>query len=548
MASVGSYLSSRMSAEDYNLMCQIAFRLFKKYKVEISDAIKTIFPFLEILRDRGFISDEMYKESKTSWENMSPVQRVVYDILNELEEKFDLSLLEILFSKVMMKNYPDLNVICKGFRDVIQKNLFHQRSVGEESAENRNTQLSIEQGAGENSYPSLSWLFPDLAEFTGTAPPDSRLSECLSEAEDINEMDTSTIRDNNALETQQAIEQRAQEFEPVVTSSEDSVERRNREEPPEGSTSAVKRKPESVNLRKSPISGNRLCKRGPMDLGNKSALQKPKRRRRAGQQPEVLVNFRAEILLVNCGKITGLLIKRKLERGATRKCIRTEDGNWFTPREFEVRGGKDKASNWKTSLTCGGKTLKQLIELGFIHPPPKIRDKNKKKENSDKCKICLDGGKLFRCENCRRFFHGNCHLPPVGTKRNGWNCTFCIIEKSSENQQRYRESEVLEKLMGPEKKSKCEFLLLKVYDHLESNIFPNIPHENYVRKASQYLAKLRKLDIIKKKLIKENYCKVKDFKEAMDKFFQDPRRDKLYLKQEEFMNNFKEVFAIQETN
>ena len=37
--------------------------------------------------------------------------------------------------------------------------------------------------------------------------------------------------------------------------------------------------------------------------------------------------------------------------------------------------------------------------------------------------------------------------------RNGWNCTFCIIEKSSENQQRYRESEVLEKLMGPEKKS-----------------------------------------------------------------------------------------------
>ncbi|XP_045708092.1 nuclear body protein SP140-like protein [Phyllostomus hastatus] len=116
---------------------------------------------------------------------------------------------------------------------------------------------------------------------------------------------------------------------------------------------------------------------GFMDVGNNSASQKPKKKRRSRQQPDAPVNFRAEILRVACGEMRGLLIKRKLERGATRKCIRTEDGNWFTPREFEVRGGLEKASNWKTSLTCGGKSLKKLIKDKHIRPPPITRESKK---------------------------------------------------------------------------------------------------------------------------------------------------------------------------
>ncbi|XP_045708094.1 nuclear body protein SP140-like protein, partial [Phyllostomus hastatus] len=268
----------------------------------------------------------------------------------------------------------------------------------------------------------------------------------------------------------------------------------------------------------------------------------------ARQQLDESVNFRAEILPVTCGEMMGLLIKRKLERGATRKCIRTEDGNWFTPREFEIRGGYEKANNWRNSLTCGGKTLKQLMELGYIHLPPTTRESKKKEENSGKCKICQDGGKLFCCENCQSFFHGDCHLPPVDTKRNGWNCTFCTVETSSQSLQFYTESEVLVKQMDPGRKLKCEFLLLKVYQHLESNIFPNIPRGSYVTKASQYIGKLRALDTIKKKLIMNKYSKVQDFLDAMNKFFQDPRCEKLHLNQEEFMKKFKEVFAIKETN
>ncbi|XP_035880902.1 nuclear body protein SP140-like protein [Phyllostomus discolor] len=101
----------------------------------------------------------------------------------------------------------------------------------------------------------------------------------------------------------------------------------------------------------------------------KASTPAVKRKTGTGQQPGVNVNFEAEILPVTCKENMGLLIKRKLERGATRKCIRIEDGNWFTPGEFEIRGGHEKAKNWRNNLTCGGKTLRLLMEHGFIHPP-----------------------------------------------------------------------------------------------------------------------------------------------------------------------------------
>ncbi|KAK1336722.1 hypothetical protein QTO34_002757, partial [Cnephaeus nilssonii] len=249
------------------------------------------------------------------------------------------------------------------------------------------------------------------------------------------------------------------------------------------------------------------------------------------------VNFNAEILPVTCGEMMGMLIKRKLQRGTTVKCIRTEDGNWFTPKEFEVEGGYEKSSNWKNSVCCGGRPLKWLIEP----------------ENAEKCKICGDEGKLFKCSFCLIFFHEYCHIPPVEPERfvrcipfsfygpsschahsqckvsfcvlmgqrKDWICTFCTTEVSSRSQQHASYSEVLARRMGAEEKSKCVFLLLKLYCHLE-NIFRNIPHEHYVQKASQCLETLRTLDKIKNRLSTGCYPRVKGLVLGMNKIFQDP--------------------------
>ncbi|XP_035880905.1 nuclear body protein SP140-like protein [Phyllostomus discolor] len=76
--------------------------------------------------------------------------------------------------------------------------------------------------------------------------------------------------------------------------------------------------------------------------------------------------------------------------------------------------------------------------------------------------------------------------------------------------------------MGPEENLKCAFLLLNVYGPLESKVFSNVPHENYVEEASRCLEKLRKLDEIKKSLIKGDYPYVGHFVRAMEEFFTIP--------------------------
>ncbi|MBZ3874366.1 Nuclear body protein SP140 [Sciurus carolinensis] len=103
--------------QNKELFCEIFFNYFKENKVEIATAITKLFPFLDGLRDRSFITDKIYADSQQASRNLVPIARVVYHVLGHLEKVFDWSLLQALFSKVNLKEYPGLIPIYRSFEN-----------------------------------------------------------------------------------------------------------------------------------------------------------------------------------------------------------------------------------------------------------------------------------------------------------------------------------------------------------------------------------------------------------------------------------------------
>ena len=56
-----------------------------------------------------------FKEYQETCKNLVPVERVVYDILSNVQKKFSRDLLKVIFSKTHLKAYPDLNETLKHF-------------------------------------------------------------------------------------------------------------------------------------------------------------------------------------------------------------------------------------------------------------------------------------------------------------------------------------------------------------------------------------------------------------------------------------------------
>uniref|UniRef100_A0A8C0P2D9 SP100 nuclear antigen n=1 Tax=Canis lupus familiaris TaxID=9615 RepID=A0A8C0P2D9_CANLF len=804
---------SRATIEDQNieekLVYETLFKHFKRYKVEISSAIKKPFPFFEGLRDRELITNKMYEDCQESCRNLIPVQKVVYNVLNELEKTFNLPLLEALFSEVNVQEYPDLNGIYRNFEHVVQEKIHYGESYEEEVDENPNIQRSLEQGTDENIYRSLTWPCPPSSSHQGTTSPENGPSKNLCETEQINANRKDTTSDkNDALESQEANKECAQESElaesceqasiqvyngdiredtpsplpcdgeraelpnhgiqmnscsvylvdikkekpffnstveqqaqartnynqasDIIVISSDSEESNDGEELPEASTSTLESRPDPVDFRKSPISqegawkvvkrfdyssesseeeepmrasssalrsnpdeedsadignksfwginnrkrhsldnqrnwkkkyvptsgkgissgnfselhraeesqessnsvlrsgsgaesqglGNEECScvmclskgisRGQgtrtensqasdmmdtMDIGNnptsgkhnekirkkrrhihkKNNLQKVRRRGRHRIQSlisralwsrgkpkgrkttntgplrrgrkrgpriprDTHMDFHRPELPVTCGEAKGILYKEKMKQGTSEKCIKGENGSWFTLREFEVEGNHSRSKNWKMSVRCGGFPLKDLIEPG----------------NSNICEVCRGPGKLFCCDTCPKSFHETCHIHHIDANRDPWSCIFCRIKalqkKYPQSQLGHQASEVLKRRMVPEEQLKCEFVLLKVYCYSKSLFFASKPH--YSREASHGPKKPMWLNKIRKKLNMKLYLQVKGFVRDMRLIFQNHRayyKDnqkfiKLGLQLEAiFENTFKNTFAIQET-
>ncbi|XP_021779778.2 nuclear autoantigen Sp-100 isoform X11 [Papio anubis] len=812
MADGGGDLSTRMFTEDQDvdegLLCDAVFKHFKRHKVEISNAIKKTFPFLEGLRDRELITNKMFEDSQDSCRNLVPVQRVVYNVLSELEKMFSLPVLEALFSEVNLQEYPDLIHIYESFKNVIQDKLPLRESDGEEREERPGIQLSLEQGTGENSFQSLTWPRWDSPSHDGTTPPENGLSEHPCETAEINADRKDTTSDKNgSLGSQQTNEQSAQKTEPtesceqvavqvsngdagretpcplpcdeegaeplnhgiqinscsvrlvdikkekpyctsnaecqaqasdiIVISSEDSEGSTDVDEPLEVFISPVRSKPvinndnslesneekegqeatcsrpqtvpEPMDSRKSSIFRERFRKRDPvtsrststwgipnrkrrfsssdfselsngeelqetcssslrrgsgselqgpenekcpcvmcfpkgvprsqeartensqasdmmdtMDVENNSTLEKHsgkrrkkrkhilkvnglqrgrkkhrhrkhltrnnkvpkerrqprgrktnnrplKRRRKRGTRipRDKNINFKQPALPVTCGDVKGTLDKERFKQGISKKCIQSEDKRWFTPREFEIEGGREASKNWKLSIRCGGYTLKFLMEKEFLPEPSSTRKKRILEshnntlvdpcpENSNICGVCNKWGQLFCCDTCPRSFHEHCHIPPVEANKNPWSCIFCRIktiqERCPESQPWHQESEVLMRQMLPEEQLKCEFLLLKVYSDPKSPFFASEPYYN--KERSQGPQKPMWLNKVKRNLNEQVYSRVEGFVQDMRLIFHNHkefyREDKFITLgiqvEDNFEKNFRNIFAIQETS
>ncbi|XP_039711373.1 nuclear body protein SP140-like isoform X3 [Pteropus medius] len=779
MAGGGSHLNRRsvvasslvlhvwMSAGDQNpedqnpegqFYYESIFRLFKESKVEIASAITDPFPIFMGLRDHGFISEQSYQYFIEACRNLVPVERVMYNVLSEMEKTFDKRVPKALFSKVNMKAYPALHEIYRNFQNVIPENFNYPITYDEERNYSLNSQLSCEQVCREHSplqrnnvrgleeRPNLlpqdrqedskaccepgdgeepqevsssslgsgavscelvglerdeggtSEEMPTLLPYDGEMTYDSEALQINNEGvlkKAISLTASEGEEDSNAFwepydgeETHEALyssprlepvlcdpetpqmitkKERDEVASPALCDREVSGEvetlQREREgeseELPssllscdgqvsvgiealqtdrEGESEELPSSPlpcdgqEAVDLGSNSILGKlkkkRVKKRGyswsrnkkrrqinvhqkgaelparanekyscvmgsskgvpvgpkartkgsrecdtteTVDLGNNSSSGTLRRKRGSRKHRDESVDFHAEILPVTCGALKGMLYKNKLKKGSIKKCIRGKDGNWFTPKEFEIKGGYERSKSWKMSVRCGGKPLKWLMEEGFLPTPPRIYGRRKQQRlpnsrdntsidlcqrNSDVCEVCHDGGKLFCCDTCSRSFHEDCHLPPVETERDLWSCIFCRIKAYTASQKCNRESDILEKQMGPEEQLACEFLLVKVYCHSESSFFAKIPYYYYINEASQKLNEPMWLDKIKRRLKEQGYPQVEGFVRDMRLIFQNHRAYYKYndfglmgLRLEaEFEKSFKEVFAIQETN
>ncbi|XP_065382273.1 nuclear body protein SP140 isoform X2 [Macaca fascicularis] len=790
MASGDSNLNSRMvtdiqNTEDQNLQEQVCpepiFRFFREHKVEIASAITRPFPFLMGLRDRSFISEQMYEHFQEAFRNLVPVTRVMYCVLSELEKTFGWSHLEALFSRINLMAYPDLNEIYRSFQNVCyehpplqmnnaneledrprllpygkQENSNADHEMGDvavprealsssprcepgfssESCEQLalpnadggdaedapsllpvSCELAIQTDEGESDeMPTLlpydtevleSNRMTDAARTYSTAPGKKEGDEegrnspgkRNQDKEKYQESPAARDRETFDLKTPQITNEGEPEKGPCLPDegeegSDDCSQMWDGEEPQEASSSLARCGSVSGELEDHPmneegeseelassllhddVSGaeqsayeNEKCScvmcfseevpGGPevkmesdqacgtmdtVDIGNNSTLGKPKRKKRkkrghcwtrvrrrmqknvqqhenskgngqvvsnekkanvnlkglskirgrkrskprthftqsdrapqkrvrsraSRKHKDETVDFKAPLLPVTCGGVKGILHKKKLKQGILVKCIQSEDGNWFTPREFEIKGGHARSKNWKLSVRCGGWPLRWLIENGFLPNPPRIYSRKKKRilkshnntsvdpcmRNLDECEVCRDGGELFCCDTCSRVFHEDCHIAPVETERTPWSCIFCRMKESSGSQQCCQESEVLERQMCPQEQLKCEFLLLKVYCCSESSFFAKIPYYYYIRGTCQGLKEPMWLDKIKKRLNEHSYPQVEGFVQDMRLIFQNHRASYKYkdfgqmgLRLEaEFEKNFKEVFAIQETN
>ncbi|XP_054441532.1 sp110 nuclear body protein [Pteronotus mesoamericanus] len=658
---------------------------FIHQKLEISYAIFKPFPFFEGLRDKSFITDKMYMESLEACRNMVPISKVVHNILTKLEDSFQPSLLEMLFSQINLREYPNLKTVLNSFRSVFipcgrlstpnpfeapanpaGRNLYRTlppppaplkhpipvpkvselRKIPQQSAQvlgepsssvgsakdsprviqkGRITPVSsdnptpqirkkedaqemphvppahvpvIRSDSPEPSHPREAqkafstppikkgkkrkrqiWStekkrYPRKRLPRGTASHGHRVQKKLQLVDQTAQRKDDSTRDSKVeTKTNKARTECAQTSEPEEISddtsemdeakgpqdlpstpprtmqdpldkgsklswgisgktqkkkkvcSRPSSKTRQKKKPPkstappghriQGKLQAVdqetQRKDDSIRTsyvltraQKARIERAQTSepeeKKKKTDVCSSSTKSHQKNIPQKEQPKDEAVDFQSPVLPVTCGTLKGTLYLEKMKAGSPRMCIKTEDGNWLTPSEFEAEGKGKISKKWKRNVRCGGKTLEQLAKDRLVHFPSSLK---RERENADECEVCCRGGRLLCCDTCPRAFHEDCHIPPAEAQRSPWSCTFCRIKESSGSRQCGREPEGLARPMEPEEQLKCEFLLLKTYCHPRSTFFAKTPCN--IQDYGEPFREAMWLDLVKERLAEKVY-------------------------------------------
>uniref|UniRef100_A0A8C5V3W2 SP110 nuclear body protein n=1 Tax=Microcebus murinus TaxID=30608 RepID=A0A8C5V3W2_MICMU len=101
---------------------------------------------------------------------------------------------------------------------------------------------------------------------------------------------------------------------------------------------------------------------------------------------EDAMDFQCPNLPVTCGKEKGMLHVERMKLGPSKKCIQNEEGVRLTAKEFEIKGKGRNTEDWKQSVRCRRKSLRQMLKRGQ--------------------RVC--------CGTCPQVFHD--HIPPAEAK------------------------------------------------------------------------------------------------------------------------------------
>ncbi|XP_065108899.1 SP110 nuclear antigen, tandem duplicate 4 isoform X3 [Paramisgurnus dabryanus] len=225
--------------------------------------------------------------------------------------------------------------------------------------------------------------------------------------------------------------------------------------------------------------------------------------------------FQGPTLPVTCGSVTGILHKKRFAKGHCGKCIRTED-LWLTPEDFLRLGKQDGI--WKKDIVAHETTLGKLILRRVLEPDAVSCDcdvcqelNQTDQQNDDDCYVCDSEEEVVCCDECPRAFHPHCHLPAAVDIDSGsqWTCTFCVMRKMEESNQRTRQEVLNSPLFHY--KLHCQYLLLYLL-HEWTAAEP-------CTKVSDNESKC-KADDIKLNLQNDNYQTVDEFVTDIEHIFQ----------------------------